>query len=324
MGLRWRALTIAAAGAAAVPLALAAASSGSCSLAELYDGAPDAGPDGRGGAAASSSVSTGGTDGGAADADAADSPSCPGDMVRITSGTTVFCVDRLEVSNADYAVFLDASAPGAPPDACAWNTSYAPAVALDAGPDLPVLGVDWCDAYAYCAWAGKHLCGTVGGGALAPDKRDTTGDAWWEACTHKGDKHYPYGDAFSITACADCNPDAGCDPDASPPTSQPAKVGTKHACEGGYTGLFDMSGNAWEWQDACDDTGVLPDASPDGGHVPDPRYDTCYRRGGSYLLPHGSDTADTCLVCSSSACKIAGDLRMHRARDVGLRCCLDP
>jgi formylglycine-generating enzyme required for sulfatase activity len=329
---RRRALTIAAAGAAALPALLALATSGSCSLADLYSGATG----GTGGmSSTSSTASSGGSDAGgpdasdadASDADAADAPSCPPDMVEVPFGTASFCVDRREVTNAQYAAFLaavDASAPKEPPGACDWNTSYAPAVAVDAGADLPVLGVDWCDAYAYCAWAGKRLCGAVGGGALAPEARDLTGDQWWNACSRKGTRHYPYGDTFDITACADCDPDAGCDVDASPPTSQPVPVGSKPACAGGFGGIFDMSGNAWEWQDACGDAGFLPDAAGEGGApIPDPRYDTCYRRGGSYYLPKGSSTGQACMGCSSLLCKAAGDLRKNKPKDVGLRCCLD-
>src|SRR5271155_845872 len=150
-GTLWRVAAL----AAVSPAVLALLSSGSCSLVQLYDGAPDGGGGAR--------SADGGADTGA------DGPSCPSDMVEIPNGTTSYCIDRLEVTNQAYAEFLadvDAAAPQQPPGKCEWNADYAPAAAVDAGADLPVLGVDWCDAYAYCAWANKRLCGAMDGGPL--------------------------------------------------------------------------------------------------------------------------------------------------------------
>ena len=317
---RWPALPILA--AAALPAAIALLASGSCSLAQLYSGLVDASVDGTG-----PGGSHGGSGGGDAGPGDAASP-CPAEMVGITSSAdSGYCVDKLEVTNGAYAVFLaqaDGGASPDPPGKCDWSTSHAPLVTLDGGDLLPVLGVDWCDAYAYCKWAGKRLCGAVGGGPVSPDRRDTLDGQWFSACSHKATRSYPYGADFEITDCADCNPAAGCDSDASPPTSAPAPVGTRKECAGGYTGLLDMSGNAAEWEDGCDDGGLRPDAADDAGKpIADPRYDTCYHRGGSFLLPHGAETGQACLGCASQFCPVAADLRSHHPRDVGLRCCLD-
>ncbi len=84
-----------------------------------------------------------------------------------------------------------------------------------------------------------------------------------------------------------------------------------------------MSGNAAEWEDGCDDAGVRPDASDDAGKpIPDPRYDTCYHRGGSFA-DHPTGPGMACLACASDNCPPAADVRSRRPRDVGLRCCLD-
>jgi formylglycine-generating enzyme required for sulfatase activity len=289
-----------------LPAALALLASGSCSLVQLYDGTRDGG----GGAHGSGS---GGGDAGV------DAPSCPSDMVEIPNGMTSYCIDRLEVSNLAYAQFLaqvDAAAPKEPPGKCDWNVDYAPAVTVDAGADLPVLGVDWCDAYAYCAWANKRLCGTMGGGHISPLTRDTDHDEWYAACSQHANDVFPYGPAYDGTRCAVCDPDAGCDEDASPPNSAPVAVGSKKGCQGGYEGIFDMSGNAGEWEDACDDAGLEPDAG-----VPDPRYDVCYHRGGSFEYPRWNASAKDCLGCFSYNCGSSGNTRHYRPPDVGLRCC---
>jgi formylglycine-generating enzyme required for sulfatase activity len=75
-----------------------------------------------------------------------------------------FLIDRYEVTNAEYREFLDhvkltgdtsMEHPAAPPlkDHTPKGWDY-PGLATD---DLPVLGVDWFDAYAYAAWKGKRL-----------------------------------------------------------------------------------------------------------------------------------------------------------------------
>jgi formylglycine-generating enzyme required for sulfatase activity len=316
MNRRWKRLTLAAAFALAPPAVLALLSSGSCSLVQLYDGASDGG---------------GGSGGGEAGMEP--SP-CPPEMIVMSmTQDSGYCIDKLEVTNLAYAKFLaaaDAAGPQDPPGRCDWNDSYAPAIPVDAGDTLPVLGVDWCDAYAYCRWANKRLCGKIGSGAIPPGLRDDNNSQWFRACSREGNRLYPYGISFNIAACADCNPALGCNHDAATPTSQPIPVGSKKTCGGGYNGLYDMSGNAAEWEDGCeDDAGVRPDATDDAGkQIPDPRYDTCYHRGGSFY-ENGSAVGQACLACSttepspSPGCPLAAEVRSRRSHNVGLRCCLD-
>ena len=314
-------LAIVAAGVLLLPAAVTLLSSGSCSLVDLYDGAGDAGGGGRG-------SSTSATGGGGHDA-GSDAPFvCPDGMVLVTPGqVSGYCIDAFEVTNADYARFLLAEDAGSVEDsgACHWNTSYAPAVPVDAGATLPVLGVDWCDAYDYCLWAGKRLCGATSGGSVDSADLDGNKSEWYHACSHDESWAYPYGGTFNAAACVDCDPDAGCHGDGG----APAPVGSKPSCDGGYAGIFDMSGNAAEWEDGCDHSGFHVDDA--GKHVADPRFDVCYHRGGSF---YGTQDAlgEACLSCAVSGvmiggvlvpCTPAAELRSHKPPDVGLRCCLD-
>ena len=198
-----------------------------------------------------------------------------------------YCIDSTEVTNADYDEFLAAKAgdTSGQPSECSWNVSFTREFG---GPkDGPVRAVDWCDALAYCTWAGKRLCGRVGGGPtpLAVLSNPAASE-WFRACSHDGTRAYPYGGTRDANAC---NTYGG---------SGPAPVGSFPECEGGYPGLFDMSGNLWEWEDACEDV--------DGGS-------RCVLRGGSYAANN------------NGACATTAKVRRDRGTtsDITIRCCSD-
>jgi len=135
------------------------------------------------------------------DSSEVDAATCPPRMVRIDS----FCIDATEVIERDYGAFLTAKkgdTSGQHP-ACAANTSFQPEPTLfPKVPTGPVRGVDWCDAHAYCAWAGKRLCGKIGGGTvpkLALDDPEVS--QWYRACSKAGTRAFPYGNTYDPMAC---------------------------------------------------------------------------------------------------------------------------
>ena len=190
-----------------------------------------------------------------------DRPTCAGGQCTVRGPTMVavgsYYVDSTEVTSAQYQDFLSAKAgdTSGQPSVCTWNTSYAPAAGANPPTD-PVTSVNWCDAVAFCAWAGKHLCGAIGGGSLAGSVTDPTRGQWILACGGPNGADEP-------------NPTAVCN--ASQGTGDLAPVASYTGCEGFSTGLFDLSGNAAEWIDSCEGPGT------DGGAT-----DTCYLLGGSF------------------------------------------
>jgi formylglycine-generating enzyme required for sulfatase activity len=216
-----------------------------------------------------------------------------------------FCIDSTEVTQAQYQQFLLATAGDASDQraTCTWNTTYAPGSGCAPGvfqPDThgnkPVVCIDWCDAAAFCAWAGKRMCGQIGGGSLPSFFEgvfDPAMSQWHAACSRNGARVYPYGDTY---APASCN---GVDRDAQ--TTVP--VGSLD-CAGGFDGIRDMSGNAMELEDACDES----DAGPKNG--------VCHARGGSF----GDDA--NWLRCDSSGVFLV--LKRSDVSDaIGVRCCAD-
>jgi hypothetical protein len=178
------------------------------------------------------------------------------------AGGTSFYIDRTEVTNEQYAAFLTAKAgdtSGQRPE-CQWNDDFKPAAAIGDDP-RPAVNVDFCDAVAFCDWAGERLCGSLAGGQVAPsDLRDPTISQWYLACAGPDKEVYPYGNDFVADNCNEYFSGAMAD------------AGKFTKCEGHYTGVLDLVGNAAEWVDSCV-------ADPGG----DRSMDTCELMGGSFL-----------------------------------------
>src|SRR5262249_44889283 len=131
-----------------------------------------------------------------------------------------------------------------------------------------------------------------------------------------------------LDRCADCSPDAGCDASVGKAQSSLVDAGSFPECQGGPPGVFDMIGNAWEWEDSCDDAGIAPppDGSPDDAGTPSTAYDHCWRRGGSYIYPHANRPRSclSCEGCADDGGSFDGFYRSMRGAkpgDVGFRCC---
>ncbi len=210
------------------------------------------------------------------------------------NGGIPYCIDATEVTNAQYAAFLATSPQSNPdPGPCSQETSLAPefgwpAAAQDS--NLPVVNVDWCDARAYCVSAGKKLCGAPGGvSGSALDDKDPDTSLWYSACSSIGADLFPYGNTF---AAATCN-------GADAQNAKTLDVDLPASCiNSDSASIFDMSGNVWEWEDACEDD------TPTG---------RCKLRGGSFR-----SNADS-LTCA------AADLTARNSKfdDFGFRCCAE-
>jgi hypothetical protein len=208
-------------------------------------------------------------------------------------------IEESEVTRAQYDSWIARGAPvGSTSAACAAVQDHhaledclvqIPACqAKDCG-RLPQTCVSWCDAEAYCSSLGRRLCGAIGGSALSPAERAVTSKGeWLNACTSAGRYDYPYGSAVPRDGYCQDGTQAG-----------PAPVASRAECQSPdtiYRGVFDLSGNVWEWDNSCDD-------GADPGSI-------CYARGGAAGTGYGR--------CGDMYAP--GD-RSAAAIDVGFRCC---
>ncbi len=176
-------------------------------------------------------------------------PATDASAAMVWAGT--FCIDSTEVSNAHYLAFLEADAGASPgEDATLLPEGAWPPDSSEL--NLPVVGVNWHAAHAYCTFAGKRLCG--GGADVRGADGATPSGEWYAACSKNGSRVYPYGDELIPGECA---------------TQGTLRYLFGTACEGGYRGLRDMVGNTAEWTSTCD--GEI--CSLQGGSALDQRAD---------------------------------------------------
>ena len=197
-----------------------------------------------------------------------------------------FWIDRYEVTNRLYKVFIDETGHRAPYVNTEWarpynwkGDAYPPGKA-----DFPVVLVSWEDAAAYAKWAGKRL----------------PTEAEWEKAARGGlvKKKYPWGDQIirhnanyfsSITRKNQMKPVG-----TFPPNS---------------FGIYDTAGNVWEWCADWYDQAYYkksPEKNPQG-----PENGT-YRsyRGGAWI------NREEQLRCSERA----RNAPVHQSHIIGFRC----
>lgn len=171
----------------------------------------------------------------------ADCGDCPRDWFdaekpQHTVNLPAYWVDKHEVTNRQFARFIEAggydkreywTGPG-----WDWKTREdrrQPRYWAEPSwnqPDLPVVGVVWFEAVAYCKWAGGRL----------PSEAQWEKAAGWDPEAQRKVK-YPWGDDWNANK------------------ANTAELGKRHTtpvgqfCDEGASpyGACDMAGNAWEW-----------------------------------------------------------------------------
>ncbi|MHB8993685.1 MAG: formylglycine-generating enzyme family protein [Armatimonadota bacterium] len=206
-----------------------------------------------------------------------------------------YWIDRTEVTNEQYAKFLTWIKQSGDHAKCFTgepkngpHKDHTPMLWAEAKwnrPRQPVVGVDWFDAYAYAAWAGKRL---------------PTGSEWEKAARGIDGRVYPWGDLWDSSRCN------------SDETGEPVTVVVGSYPEGESPhGCLDMAGNVQEWCSDCyasDYYRSSPKNNPTGP------------TGNNSRLLRGGSWWDVAVGCRS-ACRVEGGfIPIFRSGYAGFRC----
>ncbi len=194
-----------------------------------------------------------------------DAEANPDEMPRHMVTLDGFWIDQNEVTNAQFAEFLNQHGSSSPQGTrmIALDEGYVQIsqhgdefVTTKAALDRPVVMVTWHGAAAYCQWAGGRL---------------PTEAEWEYAARGPEGNHYPWGSEPPTCDLANHGTCVGV----------PVDVGSRPA-GASWCGALDMAGNVWEWvSDWFSPYQDLPQANPTGpatGKVP-------VLRGGGWHSP---------------------------------------
>ena len=247
-------------------------------------------------------------------------PKAPSDTLPIHRvSVDGFWMDETEVTNGEYARFVEATGyltvaeqapkavdfPGVPPeDLVAGSAVFTPPSAsveknnalqwwsyvkganwrhpLGPGsnhdPAAPVVQVAYADAVAYAKWAGKRL----------------PTEAEWEFAARggKSGELYPWGNEFTPAGKHGANTFQGRFPEGNTAADGFTGIAPVKQFPGNPYGLYDVSGNVWEWCSDWYHPGTYPKRADVARNPPGPEksYDPAepgqpkrVQRGGSFL-----------------------------------------